>query len=486
MIPNITRGTRVQGLLFYLWGPGRREEHTDPHLLAAWDGAGELADLEPEITHAGKRDFRHLAELLEIPVRAGRNPPRKPVWHCSVRADPTDPIMTDERWREIAAHVLAKTGLAPDGDPRAVRWLAMRHGADHIHIVATLVRQDRRTNWGRNDWPLAQAACRDLEDRYGLVRVGRPGQGTRSWPTGAEVNKAKRTGRPQTPREELRRRVRDAATVAVDENDFFHRLTSDGAVTVKLRPSKLHPGEITGYSVALACDTNPAGDPIFYGGGKLAANLSLTRLRTRWQPDTTLAGSDRRARQLHPIPAEIYDRAAALIADTATHIAAHADNPHAVAGTVAAAADLLAATAAAWEGTTGGPITRAAELFDRAAHEPVHTTPAATSGRGYPLRAIARLVNTTTRGSAVARGQRELKAMLRLIRTTAKLADAVADLRAAHERLHQAHAAIAAATALRAYTPPPATASQHAATTPDTPRNADLWHTTQPPPRRHR
>ncbi len=47
LIPNITRGQRVHGLLIYLWGPGRREEHTDPHLVAAWDGAGELADLEP-------------------------------------------------------------------------------------------------------------------------------------------------------------------------------------------------------------------------------------------------------------------------------------------------------------------------------------------------------------------------------------------------------------------------------------------------------
>ena len=449
MIPNITRGTRVQGLLFYLWGPGRREEHTDPHLLAAWDGAGELADLEPELTDAGKRDFRHLAELLEIPVRAGRNPPRKPVWHCSVRADPTDPAMTDERWREIAAHVMAKIGLAPDGDPRAVRWIAMRHGADHIHIVATLVRQDRRTNWARNDWPLAQAACRDIEDRYDLVRVGRPGQGTRSWPTGAEVNKAKRTGRPQTPREELRRRVRDAATVAVDENDFFHRLTRDGAVTVKLRPSKLHPGEVTGYSVALAGDTNPAGDPIFYGGGKLAADLSLTRLRARWQPDTTLAGSDRRARQLHPIPAEIYDRAAALIADTAAHIATHT-NPRAVAGTVAAAADLLAATAAAWEGTLGGPITRAAELFDRAAHEPGPRRPAPVGTSVYPLRTIGRILAAA--GSR--REQNDLCAMMQLVRAVAGIADAVAEFRIVQQRLHQAAAARQAAAHLAAYQPP--------------------------------
>ena len=169
--------------------------HTDPHLVAAWDGAGELADLEPALS-AGRHDVRRLAELLDIPVRAGRNPPRKPVWHCSVRTHPDDPILTDQQWRGIARQVVAKVGLAPDGDEKAVRWIAMRHGADHIHIVATLVRQDRRTYWARNDYPLAQAACRDIEAQYDLVRVGPPGQGSRSWPKAGELNKTARRGRP--------------------------------------------------------------------------------------------------------------------------------------------------------------------------------------------------------------------------------------------------------------------------------------------------
>ena len=52
--------------------------------------------------------------------------PRKPVWHCSVRTHPDDPIMTDQQWRGIARQVVAKVGLAPDGDEKAVRWVAMR------------------------------------------------------------------------------------------------------------------------------------------------------------------------------------------------------------------------------------------------------------------------------------------------------------------------------------------------------------------------
>jgi hypothetical protein len=450
VIPNIRRGTRVAGLLFYLWGPGKREEHADPHLVAAWDSAGDLADLEPTINSAGKRDFRHLVDLLEIPVKAGRNPPHKPVWHCSVRAHPTDPVMTDQRWAEIAAHVMKTTGLAPDGDARAVRWIAMRHGSDHIHIVATLVRQDRRTAWARNDWPFAQVACRQLEDRYNLVHVGPRGQGSRAWPTNAESSKADRLGRATTARDELRRRVRDAATVAVDEHDFFRRVASDAKVTLNLRESTIHPGEITGYSVALAGDTNAEGDPIFYGGSKLAADLSLSRLRQRWQPDTTLAGADRRARQLQPPPAEIYERAASLVTDVIGRLAR---DPGGVAGGVAAAADLLAAIASTWEGTSGGPMTQAAELLDRAAHEPTtRTRPARPGSPGYALRTITRLVHHTTENSR--HGHQEMQAMLRIIRAMAGLADAIGELRSAQQRLHQAHTAQAAAAVLRGYQPP--------------------------------
>ncbi len=37
MIGKISaRGARVAGLMYYLYGPGRNEAHTDPHLVAGW------------------------------------------------------------------------------------------------------------------------------------------------------------------------------------------------------------------------------------------------------------------------------------------------------------------------------------------------------------------------------------------------------------------------------------------------------------------
>ncbi len=191
-------------------------------------------------------------------------------------------------------------------------------------------------------------------------------------------------------------------TVALDEDDFFTRLTHDRTVTGRLRESERNPGQITGYAVHLSGDAAADDGPISYGGGRLAADLSLTRLRQRWQPDTTLAGTDHRARQLRPVPAEIYERAASLIADAASHIRTNAHNPRVVVGTIAAAAGLLAATAAAWEGTAGGPIAR----FDQ---------------------------HHDSRQCGRARSAAALKAMLRLVEALAGLADAIGELRAVNE-----------------------------------------------------
>jgi hypothetical protein len=99
VIPAIhPRGTRVGGLLRYLFGPGKREEHVNPRLIAVWDGAGDLTQLQPPPLANGRHDVRRVAELLEQPVRSGWNPPAKTVWHCSIRNHSTDRILSDGQW----------------------------------------------------------------------------------------------------------------------------------------------------------------------------------------------------------------------------------------------------------------------------------------------------------------------------------------------------------------------------------------------------
>jgi len=455
VIPAIhPRGTRVGGLLRYLFGPGKREEHVNPRLIAAWAGAGDLAVLQPPLGANGKPDVRRLVELLEQPVRSGWNPPAKTVWHCSIRTHPTDRMLSDAQWAHIAGEVMAAVGLAPQGDAAAVRWVAVRHNADHVHLVATLVRQDLRTAWAWKDKLNAQHACRDLEERYNLYRVGPPGAGTRQWPRPAELNKAARLGgsskhgRPEAARDRLRRQVRAVAAVASDEADFFARLTRAG-VRTKLRYSSQHPGQITGYAVALDGHTTAGGEPIWYSGGKLAADLSLPRLRARWSSAGTgkPPNAARLAAQGFP-PTDAYQRAADAVRNAGGALRGGAD-PAEASAIGAAAAALLTSLAAAHEHRGGGPLTDAADLLHRTAHEP-RRPPSRHHTHAAHLRSMARLIGLM---GAIS-NDRDAAAMLHLLYALAGLAENLADLREAQHRLHQVRTARFAAARLRAYVVP--------------------------------
>src|ERR1700735_1992819 len=82
VIGKVVRGSDARRLLYYLYGPGRANEHADPRLVAGFSDPG---DLEPPFRGDGSRDFRRLAGLLAQPLAAlavaGHE---RPVWHCSV------------------------------------------------------------------------------------------------------------------------------------------------------------------------------------------------------------------------------------------------------------------------------------------------------------------------------------------------------------------------------------------------------------------
>ncbi|WP_213454913.1 relaxase/mobilization nuclease domain-containing protein [Rhizomonospora bruguierae] len=175
MIPRVRpRSASAREVLRYLFGPGENGEHHDPRLVAGWETAaiGEVAELQPPRTGGGF-SLAGLAGLLEQPVLAGNNPPDRPVWHCSVHNHGDDPLSPDERWAQIAVAFVEGVGLAPAGDRASVRWVAVRHGDDHVHLVATLVRQDGPTVWPRNDYRRCQSVARELEGLLGL-RPGGP------------------------------------------------------------------------------------------------------------------------------------------------------------------------------------------------------------------------------------------------------------------------------------------------------------------------
>ncbi|MFI5068127.1 MAG: relaxase/mobilization nuclease domain-containing protein, partial [Streptosporangiales bacterium] len=279
MIGKVIRGANAGGLLRYLYGPGKANEHTDPHLVA---GFGDPRELEPDQRPDGSRDLRRLTGLLSQPL--GLLPGGsgdKPVWHCSIRAAPEDRMLSDAEWGQVAAGIMDRTGFAPTGDDFGVRWVAVRHAPDHIHIVATLARQDggRVKTW--NDYFRVREACQDAEGRLGLRSTGPADRTAAKRPTRAETEQAARRGWSEAPRVSLRRESYAAAAGASSEQEFFARL-EQARVLVRKRRSTINPGEVTGYAVGLAGHTTRDGGIIWYGGGKLAADLTLPKLRARW------------------------------------------------------------------------------------------------------------------------------------------------------------------------------------------------------------
>ena len=353
MIPKKARdGDNTARLLEYLYGPGKRDEHKDPHMVAAWNPYVE------DPAKPGTMTIADLAMLLDAPVHAltGRKP-LKHVYHVAVRNEATDRRLSDEEWAEVAAEMMHAAGIAPHGDDQGARWVAIRHADDHIHIVATRARQDGRQPNLRRDWVRMQAAARKFEIRFGLVRLASGDKTARVWSTTGESEKARKRGLPETVRETLQRMVREAAAGATSDEDFFARL---GAVGVRVRLRIAPDGRTTGYSVALPGDRDRVRTAVWFPGTKLAPDLSLPRVRERWMPG--VVGEPASASP------EMWRIAAAKVRSASAVLGA--GGLHRGAGDVAALGDLVVAAAATAPVLVRDRMRSAAREFERASRAP--------------------------------------------------------------------------------------------------------------------
>ncbi len=291
-------GGRVRGLVEYLFGPGRSDEHTDPHVIAAYDPilVGDRGD-----TPLGRK---MLAAELDF-SRAQLRPEVKEkfVWHGVVSVDTDDGHLSAEQWGDIATTITDHLGFNPDSET-SVRWIAVHHGDsaggnDHVHLVANLINDDgRKHKFIRPPGVMMGEVRKDLELKHGLKLVGHD-QGNGLGPySQAETRRAEEqrqntaaetavpvqsvtAAEPETVR--LERRVRAAASAATDESDFLQHLREQG-VAVRPRFATGDSTTVVGMSVAL-----PTGDGqtlIWHGGGRLAKDLTLPAIRTQWDQTT--------------------------------------------------------------------------------------------------------------------------------------------------------------------------------------------------------
>jgi len=92
-------------------------------------------------------------------------------------------------------------------------------------------------------------------------------------------------------------------------------------VQVKVRYRQTDPEQVTEYAVTLPGHPGPDGRPLWYGGGRLAAGLTLPRLRQGWNQGTARPTERSGASQFTaPEREAIYQHAARQAAAATEHI----------------------------------------------------------------------------------------------------------------------------------------------------------------------
>ena len=184
MIPKISRGSNPAGLVKYLFGKGRHNEHANQHLIAcstdlldSFDFDGRLIEAYARIGTRFDRRYhdRELRDDLFPRDRRGRHNPDKEhgkdrIWHCSLSIKAGQGILTDEQWDSIVRDYLERMNILPAGDMSKVTWLAVRHGLsrngnDHVHVMVQLAMDDGWLNTF-NDMKNAQRSCREMEREH--------------------------------------------------------------------------------------------------------------------------------------------------------------------------------------------------------------------------------------------------------------------------------------------------------------------------------
>ena len=155
MIAAINEGGNSAGLMQYLVGPGRANEHTRPHLVAgsdvimrrwgSWEALSpaqgfEIARFVDQfMTETGTRSMgkRRVFNAQTGKREVIEGPVANHVWHCSLSLSPREAAQGDEQWQRIARDFADRMGFTGADGKAPCRWVAVHHGpakngGDHI------------------------------------------------------------------------------------------------------------------------------------------------------------------------------------------------------------------------------------------------------------------------------------------------------------------------------------------------------------------
>lgn len=483
------KGSRTRGLVEYLWGPGRANEHVQPRVVAAWDATFVRGESEP-VMESFERGL--LAREMEAPLRMFDKEPGKHVYHVPVSIHADDGALTDEQWAEVAQRAADKLGFTETRDRAAVPWLAMRHGKsgdgnDHIHFVASLYRESGHVPVIRGDWGIWREVREEFAARWNL-RTGRERGAGMPGLTQAEIQRAAREGEPETARSELARTVRAVATSARSESDFVHRLRRSG-VLVRPRWARGGQSQAQGYSVARRPEEGKK--PVWFGATKLADDLRLSQLRERWPEPSEEEAADRlrawrphgwrrlptgRSIQRRKLSAEAWEQAQTKVAEVRTALAHVDPQDRAMWAAVASeGAGVLGVLSRRVDMEHRDELRRASDALARTAQTPTRRGRDARPEAATVLAGVARTASDAMLATSIGP-----VAMASLLMQVGRLAQAIQQAHEAAGRANEARRSAEAAESMLAVVraTPPETTSGRADDQPNRTQGEERKHTT--------
>ncbi|CAL9577887.1 hypothetical protein SUDANB95_04933 [Actinosynnema sp. ALI-1.44] len=389
-------GKDTYGLLRYLFGPGKSNEHTDPHLVASWD---------PEWLAGGVFAERHrgwlarLAREIDAPMTGHAvDLEGGHVYHVVLSIPRQDGKLGDAGWRELVEQAVDRMGFGPTDNGRAgCRWVAVHHGPskegnDHVHVAINLVRGDGSVADTYRDWPRWRQWCLEVEQRLDLTRTSPANKTAPIRATRAEQEKATRRQRPEPSRDLLRKAVRAAAAGASSAREFIALL--EQAPHVVVQPRWDSQQQLTGYRVAVRTDwsnTSPDGR-VWFGGSSLAHDLSAPKLTARWAATSQPVQTEAEVRRK---PDELLTRATQAVDNARRHLAERVTTADASDGSggddiAHATADMLIAVTRTLGGPRPGVLAEVVVVYERAATAPHRVQPVRWAEVAVELRTAAR------------------------------------------------------------------------------------------------
>ncbi|MBE5507623.1 hypothetical protein QMY57_25820 (plasmid) [Mycobacteroides abscessus subsp. abscessus] len=256
MIAKITHGRSASRALAYDHGPGRADEHRNPHRVAGnipgrdWRVRAHTMQRFISAHQNTRQDRQQNVKAHDDHNRPGKDKqgrgsgkPERGVYRIALANPSTDRVLSDQEWRQIADKFVERFS-GRDGAQMGP-WEATRHDAHHIHLTISKYGYDGSRMSESHDYRRVAQICRDLEREHGLTNAAaRSGRGSGRVRADKE-HAARAAGHGEPPKD--RDWLRQTVSGVLRDGGGINELRAAG---VEIKLNQASTGRVSGISYA--------------------------------------------------------------------------------------------------------------------------------------------------------------------------------------------------------------------------------------------